>query len=40
VTLALRRLGYRVIVIWQCQTLDVPKLRRRLQKLTVGTDSR
>jgi DNA mismatch endonuclease (patch repair protein) len=36
VTLALRRLGYRVIIIWQCQTTDVVKLRARLRGLTSG----
>lgn len=30
----LRRMGYRVVVVWQCQTDDVAGLRKRLSKLS------
>jgi DNA mismatch endonuclease (patch repair protein) len=34
--LRLRRLGWRVAVIWECQTTDENQLRRRLEKLVHG----
>lgn len=30
---ALRRLGWRVAVVWECRTRDLPALRRRLRRL-------
>ena len=32
----LRRLGWRVAVIWECQTADENQLKRRLEKLIDG----
>ncbi len=29
---ALRKLGWRVLVIWECQTIDAARLRARLKK--------
>jgi len=29
----LRRLGWRVIVVWECELRDTPRLARRLQGL-------
>lgn len=31
----LRRLGWRVIVIWECETIDAPDLRRRLDRIAL-----
>jgi DNA mismatch endonuclease (patch repair protein) len=33
---ALRRLGWRVAVVWECRTRDLPALRRRLGRLLGG----
>jgi DNA mismatch endonuclease, patch repair protein len=29
----LRKLGWRVIVVWECETRDLDKLARRLRRL-------
>lgn len=31
--LLLRKLGWRVLVIWECSTFDVPALRRRVKRV-------
>lgn len=36
---ALRKLGLRVITVWQCETSDVPRLRRRLERLVTKASS-
>lgn len=35
---ALRRLGWRVLVIWECQTRDADKLRARLAKFLAASE--
>jgi DNA mismatch endonuclease (patch repair protein) len=30
---SLRRLGWRVIIVWECETRNLPRLRRRLGRL-------
>lgn len=35
VQVELRRLGWRVAVIWECETKDIRSLRNRLRELTI-----
>ena len=34
--IALRKLGWKVLVIWECETKDRPKLERKLQKFLAA----
>ncbi|QYK47331.1 MAG: DNA mismatch endonuclease Vsr [Phycisphaeraceae bacterium] len=38
---ALRRMGWRVLVVWECQTGDIDRLEKRLQKFlnTMGASN-
>ncbi len=36
---ALRRLGWRVVVIWACQTTDEPQLEKRLRRTLSQTET-
>lgn len=36
---ALRREGWRVLVVWECQTRDVEHVRARLKKFLAASDS-
>ena len=38
VTRALRRLGWRILVVWECQTRDAPRLERRIRRF-LGSPS-
>jgi DNA mismatch endonuclease (patch repair protein) len=36
----LRELGWRVIVVWECETRNLEKLERRLRRLLLGDSSK
>jgi DNA mismatch endonuclease, patch repair protein len=36
---ALRQLGYTVLTIWECETLDAPRIRRHLRRMVARVAS-